>query len=293
MVSSVNRNIQQVQQNVDDAINSNKSLKDIKSDIKSIIKDGIESVALETEEQCQEETYKTLEYHFKDLKGKLYNCDNISQIFRAILPEVSIKLKPQLFSLYLLSKENRLVIQERAFFPFEISEEKQEVWLKDESHAPGENFTGRAIIVKKGQAYGDSYCDNNLDYTKLEYGKLYKNKLTFLKNGLSAPLNGVRRTLGTIEAINRINNQNEPDANLKYYRGDENWLKTLGEVVSDAVNRLRKKWKEDIIAEINFLANASISEINEFQQELEKKLDFIHISEEQHKYSIIYKLCCS
>ncbi|MCU0566794.1 MAG: GAF domain-containing protein, partial [Oculatellaceae cyanobacterium Prado106] len=175
---------------------------------------------------------------------------SIGQIVEATFAEIRRKLSPQVISIFLFSKNGQLERykidgRDRAGMAIDPA------WLADEKYSPGESFSGKAAY---GKPYGEPYWSNQLneEVNDFAYGHEYTEKLGFLRSGISVPLNGTRRTFGTLEVINRINPKAEQaDPDLIYSDSDVCWLTIVGAHVSAAISRLRKKDEDKIFATIS------------------------------------------
>lgn len=164
--------------------------------------------------------------------------------------EIRKKLSPQVISIFLFSKNGFL---ER----YEIDGRDKDgavieaSWLHDEKYKPGQSFSGRAAY---GKPYGEPYFSDQLDkeVDTFTYGKEYSEKLGFLRSGISVPLNGTRRTFGTLEVVNRVNSEiGRADPSLIYSASDACWLTIVGAHVAAAISRLRKKDEDKIFMTIS------------------------------------------
>jgi GAF domain-containing protein len=186
----------------------------------------------------------------RKIGNTILTFSSVSTIVEEAFLEVRRKLSPQVISIFLFSKDGLL---ER----YEIDGEDKTgavidaSWLHDEKYKPGQSFSGKAAY---GKPYGEPYWSKQLDEEadSYIYGKEYSEKLGFLKAGISVPLNGTRRTFGTIEVINRVDPETgRADPSLVYSDSDVCWLTLVGAHVAAAISRLRKKDEDKIFATIS------------------------------------------
>jgi hypothetical protein len=192
--------------------------------------------------------------------NKILTFTDVESVVEETYREVVRKLKPQTFSLFLFSKEGcieryKIYGEDKYGIPIE------DTWFLKESYEPGESFSGKAAY---GKPYGEPYWSNSLDgeVDKLSHGGDYAKKLGFLRCGISVPLNGTRRTFGTIEVINRINPKTrKADPELVFDESHVCWLTIAGAHVAAAISRLRRKDEEKIFTTISrVLADPQLEE---------------------------------
>lgn len=213
---------------------------------------------------------------------------SVSLIVEETFLEIKKKLSPQVVSIFLFSKDGFL---ER----YELNGRDKHgsvidaSWLHDEKYRPGESFSGKAAY---GQPYGEPYWSTQLDeeIDDFLYGKEYLEKLGFLKSGISVPLNGTRRTFGTIEVINRVNPEDGlADSALLYSDSDACWLTLVGAHVATAISRLRKKDEDKISAMISrILADPMLENVPVHTKE---ESAYKVIAEKLVDYLMPYKVC--
>jgi len=175
---------------------------------------------------------------------------NIKQIVDKSFAEIEKKLSPQVISIFLFSKNGRIK-REYMYGKDREGNLLKESWLHPEEYEPGQSFSGKAAA---GDPYGEPYYSNNLDreIDSFSRGKDYQEQLGFLKCGISVPLNGTRRTFGTMEVINKVNPQTgKADCDLVFSESDVCWLTVVGSHVAAAISRLRKKEEDKIFATIS------------------------------------------
>jgi GAF domain len=199
-----------------------------------------------------------------DFGNDILSLPNVDTIVRKAFNEIHNRLHPQMVSIFLFSKNGlleRYKISGKDTSGFEINSS----WLADEKYKPGESFSGRA-------AYGQPYWSNLLNKENVNaftYGKEYLKELGFLTCGISVPLNGIRKTFGTIDVINIVNTSTgKPDPNLTFSEADICCLRMIGSHVSTAISKIRKKDEEHIFAAISrMLADPELERPAVYSQE--------------------------
>lgn len=194
--------------------------------------------------------------------GSLAECSSIEQVFEEACHEIKGRLNPQLTSLFMFSKDICIERRETLGIDRYGREITTENWsIPNEKYQPGESFSGKTIISsvvdegsEKVKSYGESHYANNLDkqVDALKFGAEYVERLGFLRCGVSVPLNGMHKTFGTLEVVNRISSESGfPEKDLLYTEEDAYWLTILGAHVANAITKLRDKWEESILSEIS------------------------------------------
>ena len=196
-------------------------------------------------------------HELEDLRAignSLFHCQTVEKIFEVATKEIQYKLNPQAIALFSISKENFL---QRKLISGVDSKGRQieTTWFSDEKYKLGESFSGKAAISAADNPYGKTNFSNNLDQdiNKLSNSDAYINKLGFLKCGISVPLNGVQKTFGTLEVINRVDSKTKkPSKDLTFSKEDVYWLTIMGGHVANAISRLRRQWEAKIVSDISF-----------------------------------------
>jgi GAF domain-containing protein len=228
----------------------------------------------------------------RKIGNSLFHCQTIEDIFEQVYQEIEEKIHPQVISLFLFSKNG--CIQRRAFFGIDRDGKKiDQKWLIDEHYQPGESFSGKAVPINtntnSSNPYGETYTSNELDQgvDKLSYGNEYRQKLGFLKCGISVPLNGTNRTFGTLEVINKIDpSTGNPDKKLLFSEEEVYWLTILGAHVANAISRLRKKNEDEIVYDITTRV------ANPYNEKYSIESVYKSIAEKLiHKEFMPYKVC--
>jgi signal transduction histidine kinase len=150
-------------------------------------------------------------YQLEDLNQvsqTLRSCSSVEEVAQKALEEVRERLKVQVASIFLLSKDGLL----KRFGINGVDRENNPIdnsWFSDEQYAPGESFSGQAIPKFEAESsYGKPVFSNQLldEYSNMRNRNRYLEKLGQLRCGISVPLNGVSRTFGTIEVLNKQEN---------------------------------------------------------------------------------------
>ena len=197
------------------------------------------------------------------------NEGSIEELFQRVLNLVAEKLNVQTFSLFLISKDNNLKVRCRSVYSRNTETLEITNWLMNECHDLGDNFSGKTVVFNEEskEFHCESHCDNDLMTTfgKSEYTNEYKNELKELKCGISVPLNGVHRPIGTIEVINKLNEEGKADEDGNFVETEVSWLEELAEILSKAITRLKIKWEEKVVDNlekvVDKLASASTSDV--------------------------------
>jgi GAF domain-containing protein len=129
----------------------------------------------------------------------------LSDFVQVALNQIRKHLNSQVASLFLLNKDGVLVR-----VGIEGTDVRNQAidnqWLPKEQYNPGESFSGKAVPpVGSDSVYGSPHYSNNLNnnYKGMKYGSSYFKKLGILKSGISVPLNGFHRTFGSLEVLNK------------------------------------------------------------------------------------------
>lgn len=140
---------------------------------------------------------------FED-RNALLRCRSTDDVLSAGLSIVFAQIQPQSAAIFLFDKHGRLA--RRAFLGINKSGEAvTNEWYSDENYAAGESFTGRAVIPAPGSPYGRLQWAENLDREQLKplSRKRYGETFGKLRCALAVPLNGIHRTYGVLEVINK------------------------------------------------------------------------------------------
>jgi nitrogen-specific signal transduction histidine kinase len=211
---------------------------------------------------------------------------NLTDVVQVALKQVRKHLNSQVASFFLLNKDGVL-----ARVGIEGTDGRNKVidnqWLPKEQYKPGESFSGKAVPpVGNDSIYGSPNYSNTLNnnYKGMKYGPEYFNKLSYLKSGISVPLNGFNRTFGSLEVLNKKGNDEfTPD---DVYR-----LMLIGNLVANHISHYKREYRRYVddqltdwlvrveseqidSKEINtFLAKALISETTPYKVCIIRKVD--------------------
>jgi hypothetical protein len=179
----------------------------------------------------------------------------------AVLEKVRHRLESQVACFYLFNKDGvieRIGINgvDKDGKPIESD------WLREEKYKPGEGFSGK-LIPPPGEENGNGdpcYSDDLINDSNfsLKFGQRYVDKLGRLEQAISVPLNGLNRTCGTLEVLNK-NNGN------KFTPKDINYLMLIGSVASSFISDIRRKHKQEIYNKITksiFIVETSRNAVN-------------------------------
>ncbi|MBP0002890.1 MAG: GAF domain-containing protein [Cyanobacteria bacterium SBC] len=213
---------------------------------------------------------------------------SVEDVVKYTFLKIKEKIFPQVISIFLFSKEG--CIERFKIYGIDKYEKIiSDSWLSKESYEPGISFSGRAAY---GKPYGETHWSNSLnqELDQLTHGQDYVDKLGFLRCGISVPLNGTRRTFGTLEVINRVDSETrKANSNLVFSDSDICWLTIVGAHVAAAISRLRKKDEDKIFATISrVLADPSLEQqpVHSMNQSVYKV-----IAEKLVDHLMPYKVC--
>ncbi|GAP99837.1 GAF domain-containing protein [Leptolyngbya sp. NIES-2104] len=187
--------------------------------------------------------------------NQLLRCQNIHEVVKVVFEKIDEEIHPQVISLFTFAKDGRI----RRFKIQGIDHEGKPIedsWLEGESYSPGESFSGKAAAPGENTSspYGEPNICQNLDQEADNFinGAAYKEKLGFLKCGISVPLNGNNRTFGTLEVLNKVEiNTHIPNRQLSFTDKEICWLTIVGSHVSAAISRLREEDKSKVYTNIS------------------------------------------
>ena len=173
-------------------------------------------------------------------------CDGVDEVIQKALKLVRGKLNSQVASIFLFTKNG--VIKRRGINGIDKDGNSIEnEWFFNEEYAPGASFSGKAIPSFKSESgFGEPQWSNDLhnDFTLDEETKTpYSEKLGSLKSAISVPLNGRYRTFGTIEVLNKLENN-------KFSHNDVYWLTHIATIVANFISDFRRKKEVDGFTEI-------------------------------------------
>ena len=183
--------------------------------------------------------------------NELMNCKTLDEVLKILFKKIHLTIKPQISSVFLFSKEGDI----KKVGTLGTDRENKIIdkfWFPEERYKPGESFSGAAMKPANPaiDVYGTSVFSTDIinEFKSLKFRKIYLDKLGDLREGIAVPLNGVHRTFGTIEVINKLNTEGGFDTNTCLDKKDFCWLTVVGAHVSAAISRLRKAEEDRIIA---------------------------------------------
>jgi signal transduction histidine kinase len=176
-------------------------------------------------------------------------CKSIEDVISKSLAEVRNKLDVQVASLFLFTKEG--IVKRVGICGVDKNNEPiPDTWLiKEDRYKPGDSFSGKAIPESGLDiGYGQPYYSNNIleEFGNMSNGKEYDYMLGGLRCGISVPLNGINRTFGTLEVLNK--NQNVENG---FTEDDVYWLMLIGTYVSNAIIEFRRQSKLQLYNYLN------------------------------------------
>ncbi|MGR3278552.1 GAF domain-containing sensor histidine kinase [Acaryochloris marina NIES-2412] len=166
-----------------------------------------------------------------EVTKKLIQCKSLSEVVSCSLAEIRNRLEVQVASIFLIDKEGRVQrvgIDGHDKFNNPIEND----WLDGENYLPGESFSGYSMPTFESNLnygkpnYVNEFSKNN---SHMKYGNEYIEKLGLLQSGISVPLNGLYKSFGTIEVLNKKNNQ-------QFTESDLYWLMLIGSNVADTIS---------------------------------------------------------
>jgi nitrogen-specific signal transduction histidine kinase len=205
----------------------------------------------------------------------LIRCKSQEEAIQVALQEVREKLNVQVASIFLFSKDGVL----KRFGIDGVDREGNPLpasWLADETYKPDESFSGKAVpptgLDLLDSTYGEPQYSNNImrDFPDMKYGKEYQDTLGYLRCGISVPLNGLNRTFGTLEVLNKSDSNG-------FQNEDLSWLMlistTVSKIISDFGRRKNLEEYNKITQEIISLGAEHKFNQNEFTKILESIAD--------------------
>ncbi len=173
-------------------------------------------------------------------------CQSIDEVVQKALKLVRDKLNCQVASIFLFTKDG--VIKRKGINGVDKKGNSiDNSWFSKEQYVPGASFSGKAIPTFKSKSgFGEPQWSNDLlsDFTlDPKTRNPYLEKLGNLKCGISVPLNGKYRTFGTIEVLNKLDNNN-------FAYNDVYWLTHIATSVANYISDFRRKKEVDGFTEI-------------------------------------------
>lgn len=191
-----------------------------------------------------------------EVRNKLLACQDIRQVSRTGLEIIRNKLRAQTASIFLFSREGFL---ER----FHIigkdknGDEITDDWFKGERYMEGASFTGKVLVAPPNSKFGQPVRTVDMDKDEIdEFSRVtYKEKLGLLKSAIVVPLNGVNKTYGAVEVINKVRGDREvpreEDEHAFFTQEDMYWLSLIGMNLATAITNLRRRTESDTLHEIS------------------------------------------
>ena len=194
-------------------------------------------------------------------------CQRVDEVIQKALELVRGKLNSQVASIFLFTKNG--VIKRKGING--IDKEGNSIdnsWFPDEEYAPGASFSGQAIPPFYAESgFGEPQWSNDLinDFSTVQQTKIpYLEKLGNLRSAISVPLNGRYKTFGTIEVINKLD-----DNKFSYH--DVYWLTHIATIVANLISDFIRKKEVDAFTEITqklIYVETSDNEFDSTEQEV-------------------------
>lgn len=173
-------------------------------------------------------------------------CETVEELIQEALKLVRQKLNSQVASIFLFTK-NGVIKREGINGEDKEGNSIDNIWFSDEHYAPGASFSGKAIPTFDAESgFGEPQWSNNLsnDFSTVQQTKIpYLEKLGNLRSAISVPLNGRYRTFGTIEVINKLDDN-------KFSYNDVYWLVLVANNVANFISEFIRKREIDAFTEI-------------------------------------------
>ncbi len=176
----------------------------------------------------------------------------IDEVVQEVLKQVRDKLSSQVASIFLFSKNG--VIERKGINGVDKEGNPlNKTWFPDDKYKPGASFSGKALPKPGSElGFGEPQFSNNLDDYELDDATRvpYIEKLGDLKHGISVPLNGLNRTFGTFEVLNKVDLNGCLDKK-GFSSDDVYWLMLIGTIVANFISEFRRKEKLKLFNELN------------------------------------------
>lgn len=198
-----------------------------------------------------------------EINRKLIGCQTLEEVTTEALKQVRYHLKVQVASIFLFNKDGyiqRVGIEGVDKDNNPIDGKK---WLADEKYLPGQSFSGKPVPPSDAEStYGEPHYSNKLieEYKDMINGQKYRDKLGKLKSGISVPLNGLNRTFGTLEVLNKKYKNQLVD----FDNDDVYILMLVGTIISGIIADFRRRDKLDLYREMTQMLIKLQSEKNNF-----------------------------
>ncbi len=198
-----------------------------------------------------------------EINRKLIVCKTLEEVTTEALKQVRHHLNVQVASMFLFSKDGYIQRVGIDGVDKDNNSIDGKQWLPNEKYLPGESFSGKPVPPSDAElTYGEPHYSNELmeEYKYMINGQRYRDKLGQVKSGISVPLNGLNRTFGTLEVLNK-----QKDNKLIDFDNDDIYILMLvGTVLSSIVADFRRKEKLHIYHEMTQMLIKLESEKNNF-----------------------------
>jgi anti-sigma regulatory factor (Ser/Thr protein kinase) len=178
-------------------------------------------------------------------------CPTVPTTIRTSLSIVRDRVRAQCASLFLFSKDGYL--QRQAICGVDASgNELTDSWFSNECYAPGVSFTGKVLCRGEGSRFGEPYWSARLDEdTSLDTVSRseYLQKLGLLQCAVVVPLNGIHRTFGAVEVINKIGGNVNSSQQEVFDWNDIHWLSITSIAISASISHLRRREELTLLME--------------------------------------------
>jgi signal transduction histidine kinase len=219
----------------------------------------------------------------------IVGCTSVKTVIQQAIDRARERVSSQTASVFLFTKEGQLKRIKIAGIDVNGLPINND-WFAEETHFPGQSFTGKAVEPGLNSRYGNPQWSNALRKDQLDplCRDHYVQKLGTLHCAVAVPLNGRHRTFGVLEVINKLNNRGEPVGGA-FSEGDIYWLSIIGMNLANALSRLRS------IDELTFLAEMSKMLVEPFSSEVTDNFDpkpfYEHTAVKLVSAATCYKAC--
>ncbi|UBF26288.1 GAF domain-containing protein [Kovacikia minuta CCNUW1] len=187
------------------------------------------------------------------LRNELMVLESKEEVIQKALEVILNRLRAQTASIFLFSKDGRL--HRVGIKGIDVNRkpiENTDFFV--ESYAPGESFTGKAILPGK-DGFGKPWWTNNLsgEASLFETSKReYKKRLGTINSAIAVPLNGQNKTYGVLEVINKIDPITKRALPSHGFLQDEvYWLSAVSSSVAYTLSSLRRKRQNKLFADLS------------------------------------------
>ena len=218
--------------------------------------------------------YEILKYPnalLKDLqkiRNDLNNLDNKDDIIDKALRIVCERLNSQTAAIFLLSFSKDGYLHRQKILGVDAEgHEIDDKWFEGEKYKPGECFTGQAAILHK-DGFGKPHSANDLSEIPLDTKskKKYSEKLGGINAAIAVPLDGLHKTYGVLEVINKVDPVTKrPIKNTGFSQEEIHWLSTIGSSIASAISNLRKKLQVKLLGDLSDALVGSCSNPSDIQ----------------------------